>query len=486
VSFFFRKCLKFYNNQVPNHLMELREKCGVFGIYSETQFDVSRSVYFGLWALQHRGQENSGISASNGSKINTHKGRGLVAHVYKDEDFNNLKGNIAIGHNRYSTFGGSIMDHSQPVISKNNIFALAHNGNLPVVKELYEFLVKNNVDTKDLNDSEMMQRAIELNLLKSTSITEAVKNSYNLFKGAFAIVAMTKDSLVAFRESHGIRPLSLASLGDGYCVSSETCAFEAVGAEFIRDIEPGELIIINKDGLHSHKLAEPKYNLDIFEYIYFARPDSILQGQTVYDVRKRLGNRLAEETRFDISSADIVVPVPDSAVASAIGYSEISGIPLEMALVKNKYIGRTFIAPSQQQREIQVKTKLSVIKSVLKGKRVVVIDDSIVRGTTTKKIARLLRDSGAKEIHLMIPSPPVIYPDFYGIDTPLQSDLIAANMSINEITKFLGVDSLNYISYNGMIDAIGLPESELCTSCFTGRYPVEIGEGNRTGIKHII
>lgn len=465
--------------------MNLHEKCGVFGIYSKTQFDVARSVYFGLWALQHRGQENSGISASDGKQITTHKGRGLVAHVYEDKDFEKLSGNIAIGHNRYSTFGGSVIDHSQPVISNNNILALGHNGNLPVVDELISFLKENNINTNDLNDSEMMHRAIELNLLKNKSAFEAVKESYKLFKGAFAIVAMTKDSLIAFRDSNGIRPLSLAKFGDGYCVSSETCAFEAVGAEFAREIEPGELIIINQDGLQTHSLAEPKYNLDVFEYIYFARPDSILQGQTVYDVRKRLGNTLAKESGFNTSIADIVIPVPDSAIASAVGYSKQSGIPLEMAMVKNKYIGRTFISPSQQQREIQVKTKLSVIKSVLEGKRVVVIDDSIVRGTTTKKIAKLLRDSGAKEIHLMIPSPPVIYPDFYGIDTPSQDELIAANMSVEEITKFLGVDSLKYISYEGMIEAIGLPESELCTSCFTGRYPVEIGEENKKGIKEI-
>jgi amidophosphoribosyltransferase len=451
--------------------VNLKEKCGIFGIYSNEP-DVARLVYYGLWALQHRGQENSGIASSNGRKIFCHKGKGLVAHVYDENDLKKLKGNIAIGHNRYSTFGKSDIDHSQPVYDNQNTLALAHNGNLPQVHLLKKFLKTKGISTHDLNDSELMYKAIEYYLVKGKSAIDAVKLSFPLFTGAFSLLVMTKNELIAVRDEFGIRPLCLGRINGSFIFASETCALDAVGATFVRDIEPAEMIVINKNGLTSYKLAEGKEKLDIFEFIYFARPDSVLMGKSIYQVRKNLGIELAREVKI---KADMIIPIPDSAIPSAIGFSSISKIPVEQVLVKNRYIHRTFIKPAQKQRATGVKMKLNLIKEAVKGKRVILIDDSIVRGTTSKMLVDLVRSAEPKEVHMLVSSPPVKYPDFYGIDTPNQKDLIAANMSLGELTKYIGVDSLHYLSFKGLIKAIGIEENKLCTSCFTGNYPIDIG-----------
>jgi amidophosphoribosyltransferase len=455
--------------------VELREKCGVFGIYS-SEPDAARLVYYGLWALQHRGQENSGIAATHGKKIYCHKGQGLVAHVYNENDLKNLKGNIAIGHNRYSTFGKSDVDHSQPVYYNQNNLALAHNGNLPVVRKLKNFLTKHGISTVGLNDSEMMHESLNYWLVKGKSIEEAVKLNFSLFTGAFSLLIMTPNKLVAVRDHFGIRPLTFGRINGSYIFASETCALDAVGGTIIRDVKPGEMIVIDKNGFVSHQLATGHENLDIFEYIYFARPDSILMDKSVYLARKHLGEELAKEVKI---KADIVIPVPDSAIPAAIGFSQKSKIPLEQALTKNRYIHRTFIKPAQKQRSTGVKMKLNLIKKVIENKRVIIIDDSIVRGTTSKMLIELIKKASPKEIHLLISSPPVKYPDFYGIDTPNQKDLIAANMSLAKLTKYIGVDSLHYLSLEGMFKAIGIDKNKLCTSCFTGIYPISIGNKSK-------
>jgi amidophosphoribosyltransferase len=451
--------------------VELTEKCAIFGIYS-SEPDASRLVYYGLWALQHRGQESSGIVSTNGKVIFCHKGIGLVAHVYDEKDLKKLKGHIAIGHNRYSTFGKDGVDHSQPVCLHQNTIALAHNGNLPNVTKLKNFLKNKGVPTNGLNDSEMMHKAIEYWFVKGKTIEEAIKLSYNMFTGAFSILIMTKDKLIAVRDEFGIRPLVLGKINGSHVFASETCALDAIGALFVRDVKPGEMVVIDKNGPKTYQLAKSKPNLDIFEFIYFARPDSILLGQSVYEVRKRLGIELAHEVKI---KADVVIPVPDSSIPSAIGFSQSSKIPLEMALTKNRYIHRTFIKPAQNQRTTGVKMKLNLIKELIEGKVVILIDDSIVRGTTSKMLVELVKKANPKEVHLLISSPPVKYPDFYGINTPNQNELIASKLSHSELTKYIRADSLHYLSYIGMIKAIRIDEKNLCTSCFTGIYPIDIG-----------
>ncbi len=454
----------------------MKEKCAVFGVYGE-DLDAARLTYFGLYALQHRGQESSGIAASDGKHINLHKAMGLVAQVYNEHDFEKLQGNMAIGHNRYSTFGGSTDCHIQPMIDEEKTLTLAHNGNLPTVTKLRKFLVSKDISVKDLNDSEMMHKVLCYFLSQGMTLEKAIKNAYPLFTGAFCILVMTKDKIAAVRDTFGIRPFSIGKLNHtGYVFSSETCALDTVSATFLRDIKPGEMVVADKKGLHSYQLAKSNQKLDIFEFVYFARPDSILLGKRVAEVRKNLGRILAKETKV---KADVVIPVPDSAVPAALGFAEASGIPFDFGLVKNRYIGRTFIMPDQRLRDRGVQMKLNPIEESIKGKRVIVIDDSIVRGTTAKKLVALLRGAGAKEVHLMSSCPPVRFPDFYGINTPTQDELIAATMPIQKIEKFIGADSLHYLSYKGLIKATGLPESTFCTSCFTGIYPIDIGENEK-------
>lgn len=451
---------------------EISEKCAVFGIYGAGQ-EASRLVFYGLWALQHRGQESSGIVSSNGRQLYRHAAAGLVSNVYHEDDLARLPGHIAIGHNRYSTSGGANGAHLQPILQSKYGFAFAHNGNLPIVRPMQDFLDTHGVTYDGLNDSEMMCEVIGAHLDNGADLATAVQKSYPLFQGAFSAVIMSSDTLIAFRDSCGIRPLSIGKIDDGFVVASETCALDTVGAEFIRDVQPGEMIVINKSGMHAHQITKPNQKLDIFELIYFARPDSNIMGLSVNAVRENFGRALAKEFPID---ADVVIPVPDSAIPAALGYCRESGIPFEMALMKNRYIHRTFIRPTEALRERDLKMKLNPIPELIRGKKVIIIDDSIVRGTTFKKEIAMVRAAGAAEVHALVSSPPVKFPDFYGINTPRQDDLIAANMSTEEICKTMGADSLGYLSYDGMIQATGLSASKFCTSCFNGNYPIDIGE----------
>ncbi len=461
----------------------LQHKCGVFGVYGKG-LDVSKLTYLGLYALQHRGQESSGISVSNGQKITTHKGLGLVTQVYNESDLKKLKGNIAIGHNRYSTSGGIHDAHAQPVANRQDIVSLAHNGNLPDTSKLQKFLSINGVLTVGLNDSELMHAAIKFYLVKGYSIEESIKNCFPLFTGAFSLTILTKDKLIAVRDQYGIRPLSLGLIKGGYIVSSETCAIDTVGGESIREILPGEMVVISKTGIASHIIQASSQKLDIFEFVYFARPDSTILSKSVHSVRENLGRELAREVKI---SADVVIPVPESSIPAALGFSQESKIPINFGLVKNKYIGRTFITPEQGEREKRVQMKLNPIEDVIRGKRVAVLDDSIVRGTTMRGLVKLLRQKGALKVFVLSSCPPVKFPDFYGIDTPSQKELIASHMNTLEIKKFIGADSLHFLSFNGLIKATGLSEDVFCTSCFTGLYPISIGKNfkNVKDAKHL-
>ena len=422
---------------------ELNEKCGVVGIFAP-ELDVARFAFFALFALQHRGQEASGITTSDGSTLFTHKGA-----------------------------GGGALDHAQPVVTPDATFALAHNGNIPSVVALQEFLKSKNALVSGRSDSELIADAVSVYLKEGNTLPDAVSKVFPLLTGAFALTMMTKDTLVAVRDSYGMRPLSLGSLAGGFVVASETCALKTIGATFMREVAPGEMLVINKEGLTSVKLAEPTPKHDIFEFVYFARPDSVIAGKLIYDVRKKFGETLARECPLEI---DIVVPVPDTAMPVAIGYSQKSGVPLEMGLVKNRYVHRTFIEPDQKSREHSVALKLITLPEVLAGKRVAVIDDSVVRGTTSKRLIESLFKAGAKEVHFLVSSPPVKFPDFYGIDTPKQSDLIASHKTVEEIREFLGATSLHFLSLEGLIESIGIPADHLSTSFFTGEYPIDLLE----------
>jgi amidophosphoribosyltransferase len=448
------------------------EKCGIFGVYGKNM-EAARLVHTGLWALQHRGQESSGIASSEGECIRTVKDEGLVAHVYSEELLALLSGFCAIGHNRYGTSGGPGKVHAQPVTSSLGLVALAHNGNLPQTIKLERYLDDKNINYLALNDSEKMQAALEYLLSRGNSLAKSVKTAFPLFTGVFSLLLMTKNSMAAIRDTRGVRPLCIGKLNGGWAFSSETCALDAIGADHIRDVKPGEMIIVDEKGFRSVKLASGKEQLDVFEFVYFSRPDSILLGKRVNQVRKNMGKYLAIESPIE---ADVVIPVPDSAIPAAIGYAQESGIPFDHGLIKNRYIHRTFIRPAQKLRDKDITMKLNPVPEIVNGKRVAVVDDSIVRGSTAKKLVNLLKNAGAKQVHLLISSPPVRYPDFYGIDTPSQKALIASQLSIPEIATNLGVDSLHFLSYTGLIGAIGIPEKDLCTSCFTGKYPVDIGD----------
>lgn len=453
-------------------MSELKEKCGIVGIYGK-DLPVSRLAFFALFALQHRGQEASGITTSDGKKLHTHKGAGLVAQVYKEKDIENLKGYIGIGHNRYSTSGGGALDHAQPVVNIDNSFALAHNGNLPSVTSLLKFLSSKKALQKNRMDSELITDAINFYIKEGNSIAKAVEKTFPLITGAFSLVMMNKDNLVAVRDTYGMRPLALGKLDKGYVIASETCALQTIGATFVREIKPGEMVIINKNGIKSVQLAKPNPKHDIFEYVYFARPDSVLNGKLIYEVRKNFGKALAREFKIKV---DAIVPVPDTATPVALGYSEASGIPIEMALVKNRYVHRTFIEPNQKSRRNSVALKLIPLPTIIKGKKIIVIDDSIVRGNTCRRLVETFFKSGAKEVHLLISSPAIRFPDFYGMDTPNQNELIASHKTIEETRKFLGATSLHYLSLDGLIKSVGLPKEHLSTSCFTGIYPIDLKE----------
>jgi len=451
---------------------QLTEKCAVFGICG-TGLEAARLAFYGLWALQHRGQESSGIASSDGTTLHRHAASGLVSTVYHEEDFEQLPGHLAIGHNRYSTSGGSDHRFNQPYINYDLGFALAHNGNIPDCTKLIDFLESKHIDTTAMNDSGMMHAAIGYYLGQGEDIASAVRQVFPLLTGAFSVTALYKDKLVAFRDECGIRPLSIGTLDGGHVVASETCAFDTIGAKFLRDVEPGEMVIIDKDGLTSEQIVPANLKLDIFELVYFARPDSQLLGKRIDDVRKEFGRQMAMEYPIE---ADVVIPVPDSAIPAALGYAKQSGIPFEMGLIKNRYIHRTFIRPTAELRERDLKMKLNPVVETIQGKRVILVDDSIVRGTTLRKVVSMIFEAGAKEVHLMISSPPVKYPDFYGINTPDQAELLAAHMDIPMMCDYTGATSLSFLSQDGMIKATGLPASNFSTSCFDGVYPISIGK----------
>ncbi|MGC9599399.1 MAG: amidophosphoribosyltransferase [Minisyncoccia bacterium] len=451
---------------------ELNEKCGVFGIYGKGM-DVARITFFGVLAIQHRGQESAGMAVADGTRLECQKGNGLITQVFDDAKIDNLKGHIAIGQNRYSTSSGTGIRHAQPIMTEDGRIALAHNGNLPSVKVLEEFLKKEGVDTAARSDSYMMTLAVEHFIKQGCSLEEAVRSAYPLFTGSFSLLIMDKTTLVAARDPYGLKPFSMGQLNGGFAFSSETCSFPSVGATFMRDVLPGEMIVVDKKGMRSIQLVPPDQKLDIFEFVYFARSSSILLGTSVYAARKRCGIELARERKID---ADMVIPIPETGIPGAVGYSEASGIPLELALVKNRYVYRTFIDPDDRMRKQGVKTKLAAIPDIVGGKRAIVIDDSIVRGNTSPQIVKILFEAGAKEVHFLVNSPPVRFPDFYGIDTPRQASLLAFQKTIPEIREFLGATSLHYLSYQGILRGIGVPEDKLCTSCFTGKYPLDIRE----------
>ena len=456
---------------------DLNEKCGVFGIWDGKE--ASRFAYFGLFVLQNRGQEQTGIASTDGKKIFSYKHSGLVSQVYTEKVIKGLPGFAAIGHNRYSTSRGTNSKHAQPIVF-DNMCAFAHNGNLPSTKALEEFLNKNKILTKGNSDSELMIKAIGFYMKKGMPLSKAVEKSYPLFTGAFSCVALSTKELVAFRDPRGIRPLVIGksekptSAGKEIVVASETCGLRSTGVKFLREVLPGEMVIISKKGIQSKILSSVEPKFDIFEFVYFHRHDCKILGQSVYEVRKNFGKTLFRENPK--LKLDVIVPVPETAIPSAIGFSQESGVPFEMALNKNRYIHRTFIEPSQATREQKVKMKLTVLRSVIAGKRVGIIDDSIVRGTTSQQIVKMFFEAGAKEVHFLVCSAPVKFPDFYGIDTPKQEDLISSQKTIEETRQFLGATSLTFLSIDGMVKATGLPKSRFSLSAFNGEYPLPIFE----------
>ncbi|MBW4614257.1 MAG: amidophosphoribosyltransferase [Desmonostoc vinosum HA7617-LM4] len=454
------------------------EACGVFGIYAPKE-DVAKLTYFGLYALQHRGQESAGIATFAGDQVHLHKDMGLVSQVFNESNLSQLPGDLAIGHTRYSTTGSSRRVNAQPAVVETRLgsLALSHNGNLVNTVQLREELLKNKCNLVTSTDSEMIAFAIAQEINAGADWLEGSIRAFNRCQGAFSLAIGTPSGLMGVRDPNGIRPLVIGTLGDHpvrYVLASETCGLDIIGAEYLRDVEPGELVWINDEGLASyHWSQKPQRKLCIFEMIYFARPDSIMNSESLYSYRMRLGRQLAEESLID---ADIVFGVPDSGVPAAIGFSQASGIPYAEGLIKNRYVGRTFIQPTQAMRESGIRMKLNPLKDVLYGKRVVIVDDSIVRGTTSRKLVKTVRDAGAIEVHMRISSPPVTHPCFYGIDTDTQDQLVAATKSVEEIAKQLEVDTLAYLSWEGMLQATREDTNSFCSACFTGDYPVAIPE----------
>ncbi|MEB3226713.1 MAG: amidophosphoribosyltransferase [Synechococcus sp.] len=457
-----------------------KEYCGVFGIYAPTE-EVAKLAYFGLFALQHRGQESAGIATFDRIQMHLHKGMGLVSQVFSEEKLKELPGIWAVGHNRYSTTGSSHKCNAQPAIEETRLgtLALAHNGNLVNTIELKEKLLSlsDTLDFQTTTDSEMIAKAIAIYVNQGKDWTEAAIAAFNLCSGAYSLVIGTPEGIIGARDPQGVRPLVIGTLteADGntrYVLASETCALDIIGAEYLRDVEPGEMVWITEAGLTAQQWAEkPDRKLCVFEMIYFARPDSVVHDETLFSYRLRLGAQLAKESNIE---ADLVMGVPDSGIPAAIGFSRASGIPYGEGLIKNRYVGRTFIQPTQHMREVGIRMKLNPLKDVLQGKRIIIVDDSIVRGTTSRKIVRALRQAGASEVHMCISSPPVTHPCFYGIDTDSQDQLIAATKSLKDIATQIEVDSLTYLSKEGMLDVTNDRTSSFCTACFDGNYPIDI------------
>lgn len=449
---------------------KFKDECGVFGIAGHP--DAANLTYLGLYALQHRGQESAGIASSDGKRVSLSRAMGYVADCFDEEKLNELSGSLAIGHVRYSTAGESNLVNAQPILidCSHGEISLCHNGNIVNATELRQQLVREGSIFQTSSDTEVILHLYA----RSQAVTaeDAIIESVSQIRGAFSIVMLTKDKLIAVRDPHGFRPLAVGRLGDATVVCSETCALDLIGATYIRDVEPGEVLVISESGMRSYKpFAEASPAHCIFEHVYFARPDSYVFGQSVNEVRTELGRGLAREAAVD---ADVVVPIPDSGVCAALGYAEESGVPFKMGLIRNHYVGRTFINPQQAIRHFKVKVKLNPVKSILEGKRVLLIDDSIIRGTTSQKIVRMIRAAGASEVHMRISCPPTISPCYYGIDTPRRSELIGSSKSVEDIREFLNADSLSYLSLEGMLSSVGLRARSYCTSCFTGKYPVEI------------
>ncbi|HAW49387.1 TPA: amidophosphoribosyltransferase [bacterium] len=463
--------------------------CGIFGVFNFKE--AADLVYLGLFALQHRGQESAGIVSSDGDNLYIHRGTGLVSQVFNRDDFAKLPGDSAIGHVKYSTTGSSRVEEAQPLLITYGAglkIALAHNGNIVNSGHLRGRLEREGAIFQTTSDSEVILH--RLARAKEKDLILGLIYALSLVKGAYSILILTKDKMIAVRDPFGFRPLSIGKKDRAFFVSSETCAFDLVGCEYVRDVLPGEIVKIDKDGIHSYQAVKPSPQMSIdrkhwiigdhelhykvrngyciFEQIYFSRPDSLVFSEKPYDVRKRLGRQLAIEARVD---ADIVVPIPDSGTMAALGFSQESNVPFEIGLVQNHYIGRTFIYPKQKLRKIGVEIKLNPVPEILKGKKVVLVDDSIVRGTTCRRIIKMIRDAGSSEVHLRISSPPVKFPCFYGIDTPTKEELIANNKSLEEIESFMGADSVRYISIDGMLSCVKNP-SDCCTACFSGDYPV--------------
>jgi amidophosphoribosyltransferase len=447
---------------------KFKEECGVFGIFGHPE--AANLTYLGLYALQHRGQESAGIASSDGNQIRVSKAMGYVNDAFDGETLNKLPGRLAVGHVRYSTAGESRLANAQPIVvdSQHGQLALCHNGNLVNAGEVRDALVRDGAIFQTNSDSEVVVHLFARS--RGEQAESAIVDAIAQVRGAFSFVMMTKDRLIGVRDPNGFRPLALGKLGDSWVLASETCAMDLIGASYVRDVEPGELVVISAHDVKSIKpFAPAPHSQCVFEHVYFARPDRYVFGESVNEVRTEFGRRLARESGVD---ADVVVPIPDSGVCAAIGFSEAAGIPMRMGLIRNHYVGRTFIQPQQSIRHFGVRVKLNPVKSILEGKRVILVDDSIVRGTTSRKIVRMVRSVGAKEVHMRISCPPTISPCFYGVDTPRRSELIAATHTLAEIRKYLDADSVAYLSLDGLTGAVSGGKSRYCTSCYTGVYPI--------------
>ena len=450
--------------------MSLRECCGIFGVYAPNE-DVARLTFFGLFALQHRGQESAGIATTDGRKISVYARMGLVSQVFSEDSLSHLVGHIAIGHTRYSTRGSSRLSNAQPIVvgKGSNAVAIAHNGNIINAEYLYKELAEQGYTFHSSTDTEVIANLV----LSSTERdwVDRIRYAVHRLQGAYSLVLMTNRGLFAVRDPFGVRPLCLGGIDGGWVIASESCALDHIGARFIREIEPGEIVSITENGVDSYQEEVGRRGLCIFEYIYFARPDSVINGRLLYPARQDMGAILAQDYPVD---ADLVMGVPDSAIAAGVGYSRQSGIPLSEGLIKNRYVGRTFIEPDQRIRDLGVKLKFNPLPQMLDGKRLVVVDDSIVRGTTTPSVVKMLKRAGAKEVHMRICAPPLRYPCFFGVDMATRQELIASHETIPEIRDFIGADSLGYLSIDGLIKAVALPKDIFCLACFTGDYPIPV------------
>ena len=448
----------------------MHEKCGVFGVYSPTE-DVARLTFFALFALQHRGQESAGIATSDGEKLQLYAKMGLVSQVFDETTLSQLTGQFAIGHNRYSTTGSSRVCNAQPFLinSGPDCLAIAHNGNIVNAENLYRELEAKGYTFESTTDTEIIGRLIISAPEKNW--VDRIRYAMHRLQGAYSLTILTKDTLYGVRDPLGVRPLCLGTVDHGHVIASETCAVDHIGAKFVREIKPGEIIAVDKDGVRSYKEPGERKGLCIFEYIYFARPDSVINGRLLYSTRLAMGAELAKEYPVE---ADLVMGVPDSATVAGIGYSHQSNIPYGEGLLKNRYVGRTFIEPDQRIRDLGVGLKFNPLPQLLDGKRLVVVDDSIVRGTTTPKVIKMLRRAGVKEVHLRICAPPIRFPCFFGVDMATRWELIAAQKNISQIRDFIGADSLGYLSIEGLLRAVGQPKENFCMACFTGDYPIPV------------